>query len=95
MNKEQASEAYIKGKLRDHQEYLGCEESRRMTLIQSDMYTVQKAFEDGWDEAKKKFLERAYKWIEENFENYIGADVSEYDIHDDEFADNFRKAMEE
>ena len=54
MNKEQASEAYIKGKLRDHQEYLGCEESRRMTLIQSDMYTVQQAFEDGWDEAKKQ-----------------------------------------
>ena len=56
MNKEQASEAYIKGKLRDHQEYLGCEESRRMTLIQSDMYTVQQAFEDGWEEARKHML---------------------------------------
>ena len=44
ITKEQASEAYIKGKLRDHQEYLGCEERRRMTLIQSDMYSVQKAF---------------------------------------------------
>lgn len=54
MNKEQASEAYIKGKLKDHQEYLGCEERRRMKLIQSDMYKVQKAFEDGWEEAKKQ-----------------------------------------
>lgn len=64
-NKEQASEAYIKGKLRDHQEYLGCEESRRMTLIQSDMYTVQKAFENGWDEAKKQIVENIKKSLNE------------------------------
>lgn len=56
MNKEQASENYIKRKLKDHQEYLGCEESRRMTLIQEDLYSVQQAFEDGWDEARKNML---------------------------------------
>lgn len=73
-NKEQASEAYIKGKLRDHQEYLGCEESRRMTLIQSDMYTVQEAFEDGWDEAKKILLDKVcdclYKLNQMNFKKF-------------------------
>ena len=93
MNKEQASKAYIKGKLRDHQEYLGCEERRRMTLIQSDMYTVQEAFEDGWEESSKAMIDKACKWIKENFENYVGVDVSEYYIYDDEFADNFRKEM--
>ena len=54
MNKEQASEAYIKGKLRDHQEYLGCEEHRRKQLITCDLYDLEQAFEDGWDEAKKQ-----------------------------------------
>lgn len=39
-------------------------------------------------------IDKAYKWIKENFENYVGVDVSEYDIYDDEFADDFRKAME-
>lgn len=60
MNKEQASEAYIKGKLRDHREYLGCEERRRMTLIQNDMYTVQQAFEDGWDAAMEELRKKSY-----------------------------------
>lgn len=68
MNKEQASEEYIKGKLRDSNDYLGCEERRRMTLIQSDMYTVQQAFEDGWDEAKKTMIEKACKWMEQQDE---------------------------
>lgn len=54
MNKEQASEAYIKGKLRDHQEYLGCEEHRRKRLITCDLYDLEQAFEDGWDAAKKQ-----------------------------------------
>lgn len=62
-SKEQASEAYIKGKLRDHQEYLGCEENRRMTLIQSDMYTVQEAFEDGWDGAIKSRTAEVVDWL--------------------------------
>lgn len=65
MKKEQASEKYIKGKLRDHKEYLGCEEIRRMTLIQSDMYTVRQTFEDGWDEAKKQLVENVKKSLDE------------------------------
>lgn len=91
MNKEKASEAYIKGKLRDHQEYLGCEESRRMTLIQSDMYTVQEAFEDGWDEAKKTLLDKVcdylYKLNRMNFNEY-GRNCPLVHVPD------FRKAME-
>lgn len=74
ITKEQASEAYIKGKLKGHQEYLGCEESRRMTLIQSDMYTVQQAFETGWDEAEKTLLDKVcdclYKLNQMNFKEY-------------------------
>lgn len=63
MNKEQASEAYIKGKLRSHKEYLGCEESRRMTLIQSDMYTVQQAFEDGAKWADQTMIKKACDYL--------------------------------
>ena len=51
MNKEQASEAYIKGKLRDSREYLGCEGNCRKRLITCDLYDLEQAFEDGWDEA--------------------------------------------
>lgn len=93
MNKEQASKAYIKGKLRDSREYLGCEENRRKRLITCDLYDLEQAFEDGWEESSKTMIDKACKWIKENFENYVGVDVSEYYIYDDEFADNFRKEM--
>ena len=92
ITKEQASEAYIKGKLRDHQEYLGCEESRRMTLIQNDMYTVQQAFEDGWDKSKKTLLDKVcdylYKLNRMNFKEY-GRHCPLVNVSD------FRKEMEE
>lgn len=90
--KEQASEAYIKGKLKDYQEYLGCEERRRMKLIQSDMYKVQKAFEDGWDEAKKTLLDKVcdylYKLNRMNFNEY-GRHCPLVNVHD------FRESIEE
>lgn len=52
------SEKYIKEKLKSHNEYLGLDEYRRMTLITSDMYDLQQAFEDGY--------ECATKWIDVN-----------------------------
>lgn len=54
--KERESEKYIKEKLKSHNEYLGLDEHRRMTLITSDMYELQQAFEDGY--------ECATKWID-------------------------------
>lgn len=53
------------------------------------------AFEAGAKWAEKATIERAYKWVKENFENYVGVDVSEYYIYDDAFADDFLKAMKE
>jgi hypothetical protein len=96
VNKEQASEAYIKGKLRDHQEYLGCGERRRMKLIQSDMYKVQKAFENGWDEAKKKLLDKSCAWLEQHQESYDMYDAWRGDyVNFKSLIIDFRKAMEE
>lgn len=37
----------------------------------------------------------ACEWIKENFECYVGADVSPYYIYVDEFVEDFRKAMED
>jgi hypothetical protein len=54
--KEIESEKYIKKKLKSHNEYLGLDEHRRMTLITYDMYNLQQAFEDGY--------ECATKWID-------------------------------
>lgn len=51
--KEIESEKYIKKKLKSHNEYLGLDEHRRMTLITSDMYELQQAFEDGYECATK------------------------------------------
>ena len=109
MNKKQASEAYIKAKLRDSREYLGCEESRRMTLIQSDMYTVQEAFEDGWEESSKTMIEKAEKWLEHFLEKTIQKpsindgytsdviDLAEFNRRRliEEVLYDFKKAMEE
>lgn len=56
--KEEASEAYIKAKLRDSNEYLGCEENRRKQLITCDLYDLEQAFEDGWDAAMKELWKK-------------------------------------
>ena len=53
------------------------------------------AFEEGAKWADKTMVEKACKWAEENFECYVGADVSEYYIYADDFVKDFRKAMEE
>ena len=52
------------------------------------------AFEEGAKWADKTMIEKAYKWAKENFECYVGADVSEYYIYVDDFVEDFRKAME-
>ena len=60
---------------------------------------VEIAFKDGanwgYEEGCKTMIDKACEWIKENFASYIGADVSPYYIYDDEFVDDFRKAMEE
>lgn len=94
MNKEQASENYIQGKLKSHQEYLGCEESRRMTLIQEDLYSVQQSFEDGWDEANKTMTEKACKWLFDNAQNYMLVTGGGYWFNNIGLSENFKKAME-
>ena len=47
------------------------------------------------DYKKKQWIEKAVKWVKENFECYVGADVSPYYIYVDEFVEDFSKAMEE
>lgn len=94
--KEQASEAYIKGELRDHQEYLGCEESRRKQLITCDLYKLEQAFEDGWDAAKKNLLDKACAWLEQHQESYDMYDAWSGDyVNFKSLIIDFRKAMEE
>lgn len=93
MNKEQASEAYIKGKLRNHQEYHGCDENRRMTLIQSDMYVVQQAFEDGYDAARKELLDKIER-LKHNIHKYI-INVSTDDVFKVYIVEQFWKELRE
>lgn len=52
-------------------------------------------FVNGTKWADKTMIEKACQWIKENFECYVGADVSPYYVYADEFVENFRKAMEE
>lgn len=89
--KEQASEAYVKGKLKDHQEYLGCEESRRKQLITCDLYDLEQAFEDGWDEANNTMIDKACKWFGSiDTDKYMDSGIFQmYDLIQD-----FKKAME-
>lgn len=63
--------------------------------FQSNHRYDEKTFREAVEWADKTMIEKAYKWIKENFENYVGVDVSEYYIYDDAFADDFLKAMEE
>ena len=96
MNKEQASKAYIKDKLRDSREYLGCEEHRRKQLITCDLYDMEQAFEDGWDESEKEVVKKTVGWIIENVHKYISA-IGNSGVNFDyiDFICDYRKAMEE
>lgn len=88
MNKEQSSDAYIKGKLRDHQEYLGCEEHRRKQLITCDLYDMEQAFEDGWEESSKQ----ACKWFDSiDTDKYMDSNIFQMS----DLIRDFKKAMEE
>ena len=49
------------------------------------------AFEEGAKWADKTMIEKACKWAKENFECYVGADVSEYYIYDDDLLKIFAK----
>ena len=51
-------------------------------------------FEEGAKWADKTMIEKACKWIKENFEDYVGVDVSPYYIYNDDFVEAFRKAIE-
>lgn len=100
MNKEQYSEAYIKGKLRDHQEYLGCEEHRRKQLITCDLYDMEQAFEDGWEESSKTIIDKACKWLISEFSQEQDRDghpnvESRSCVSVEELIQDFRKAMDE
>lgn len=87
-SKEQASEAYIKGKLRDHQEYLCCEESRRKQLITCDLYDLEQAFEDGWDGAIKSRTAEVIDWL------YVQLNDGKMEVRNmEEFVEEFTDKM--
>lgn len=97
MNKEQASEAYIKGKLRDHQEYLGCEKNRRKQLITCDLYDMEQAFEDGWDAAMEELWKKAIPWLKANVHKRVINDTPKFGdfraLIGDRVWEDFKKAM--
>lgn len=70
MTKEESSEKYIQGKLRDHKEYPLCDDKHRMRLITKDLYDIQQAFEDGYECAMKNAIE----WLYHNMKDtcYVG-----------------------
>lgn len=63
--------------------------------VQSNHKYDEKTFKEAVGWADKTMIEKACEWIKENFECYVGADVSPYYIYADEFVEDFRKAMEE
>lgn len=99
MIKERESAAYIKEKLQYYTKYQNESHHCRMTLIQEDLYSVQQAFEDGWDEAKEKLLDRAILWLRENVCNYainVTPDSGDFKvIMGGRLWKDFKKAMRE
>lgn len=52
-------------------------------------------YSDAIEWARKDLLNKVCEWIKENFEHYIDVEVSSYYIYDEQFVEDFRKAMEE
>ena len=84
---EKASEKYIEYYLKSSNEYPLCDNRKRMSLIQVDLYKMQEAFENGMKEADKTMLDRACEWLSIYYPNIDRMGI-------DEFITAFRQAME-
>jgi hypothetical protein len=81
---EKASDKYIEDYLKSSNEYPLCDNRKRMSLIQVDLYKMQEAFENGMKEADKTMLDRACEWLKNGG----------YFVNSNETIEDFRKAME-
>ena len=96
---EKASDKYIEDYLKSSNEYPLCDNRKRMSLIQVDLYKMQEAFENGMKEADKTMLDRAYEWLKNNIDLYsetafnIKSGYTEITLTD-KFETAFRQAME-
>lgn len=102
--KEKASAKYIEDYLKSSNEYPLCDNRKRMSLIQVDLYKMQEAFENGMKEADKTMLDRACEWLaerispEEIYEYETDETPTTYltvNLHDNmfNFIKDFRQAM--
>ena len=103
---EKASNKYIESYLKSSNEYPLCDNRKRMSLIQVDLYKMQEAFENGMEEADRTMLDRAEDYLRSKLE-YRPILKEEY-IHGEdyirrrqeqsrlcnEFITAFRQAME-
>lgn len=91
---EKASNKYIEGYLKSSNEYPLCDNRKRMSLIQVDLYKMQKAFERGMKEADKTMIDKACEWLRNNWREYIYQDGDGI-VGFGHWENDFRKAMEE
>ena len=90
---EKASNKYIEGYLKSSNEYPLCDNRKRMSLIQVDLYKMQEAFENGMKEADKTMLYRACEWLDDtDFDMEYWN--QENGFCKEEFITAFRQAME-
>jgi hypothetical protein len=104
---EKASDKYIEDYLKSSNEYPLCDNRKRMSLIQVDLYKMQETFENGMKETDRIMLDRACEWLNKIL--YIHTEIeedkhwcktnttnwvtSDYDTVE-EFITAFRQAME-
>lgn len=81
---EKASSKYVESYLKSSNEYPLCDNRKRMSLIQVDLYKMQEAFENGMKEADKTMLDKACEWLKNGG----------YFVNSNETIEDFRKAME-
>lgn len=84
---EKASNKYIEGYLKSSNEYPFCDNRKRMSLIQVDLYKMQKAFERGMKEADKILTDKACEWLKHQGE-MVGI------LFQEDFIERFKEAME-
>ena len=64
-----------------------------MTQQATDL--LECAFTKGAEWADRTMLDKVCEWLKEHFTDYVGADVSLYDIHDEELVEYLKKVMQE
>ena len=70
-----------------------CARGRKMSLDVFEGYEVESAYEAGYEQAEKDVIERACRWLLDNYDNYFDEDGRTTSTLNEFMVGDFKRAM--